>query len=197
MGQDTPTLAEIGDELIQLITETSESTGLSAAAIASVVVHTTGIKFNVQDGKLNITEDALKAMEWKMAYARAKCRALELPHKVSETTLAPICRSQVSSPKPAFVHPSERKPEAEPFNLIDAFFSVPWYAWIGGFVFILWVLAVTSPNAGNNTRASKPISAEDQLIKDAVTLQLRIERQEKEKQDKIEKEYLRQKREGR
>lgn len=140
MGESTPTPAETGEELIRLISETAETTGLDVAQIADAIRDATGIKFNIQDGKLNITEEALRAMDWKMAYARAKCRALELPHKVIEPTPTPIRRTPTS----AFIHPSERKPEPETFSLLEAIGGVPWYAWIGGFIFVLWILSHTS-----------------------------------------------------
>lgn len=74
------------------------------------------------------------------------------------------------------------------------FLDYYWW-WIVGFgIFCIGWSMIAASN-----QPSKPIyvSREDQLIKDAVTLQLRIERQEKEKQEKFDKEYARQKREGR
>jgi hypothetical protein len=246
MGQDTRTLAEIGEELIQLISETSAKTGLSVEQIANTVSRTTRIDFVLRDGKLNITEEALRAMELKMAYARAKCRALELRHIAIETETIPVGDTQASSsaasvsntandsigaaasiagyaipteseeqrirqryyksrghyrelhhpiwnelrsavgtsmfslPEMAsFIHGASVRdifahrvsingnirsstngipekvdqpcaPAAEPFNPIEAFFSIPWYAWVGGFCLIIWLLAMSTTGGDRN-----------------------------------------------
>src|SRR6478735_3494422 len=85
MGDGTPTPAEIGEELIQLISETATRTGLSVPHVAEIVRQTTHIHFKIENGRLNITEKALRAMEWKLAYARAKCRTLEQTRQTLES----------------------------------------------------------------------------------------------------------------
>lgn len=287
MGTKTP--AEIGEELIRLISETAAVTARSPASVANAISFTTGIDFEIRNGKLNITETALRALDLKMADARARCRELELPHKqvldaaampepepIREVAAPPsdplvqeahrvgyaipttveeqrirqkyyksrghyrelnhsvwndlrlatgtnmYSQNEVAN----FIHgasirevfayrlkttgnirsstngipgkgglPRKREIEPNPINLIDAFFSIPWYAWIGGFILIVWLLAKF--NVGAGTYQPPPLNAQDQLIKDAATLQLRIDRQERERQEKFEKEYERQRRQGR
>lgn len=81
-----PTEQEIGDELIELIISTSERTGLEPYWVAHAISDVTGVQFDIEGGKLNITEEALRAIDPQMTRARIKCEGLTLPH--------------VSAPKP-------------------------------------------------------------------------------------------------
>lgn len=229
MNQDTPTPEETGAELIQLINETVEATGMDAVELAQILSQTTGISFNILGGKLNITEDALKALDWKMAYARAKCKEIELAHKHSGQIAPKELKEQIVNAGyiiPSFLeeqdirkryyrsnghyrdrnnpiwndlraatgsrtfsleevasfvwgksvsdlfanrranggkvhvpvrtvpvkrtNPRELTPGLEPKSLVDTFFDIPGYVWIGGFIFFIWLLATISPPGDRN-----------------------------------------------
>lgn len=185
-GKSLPTAVEIGEDLIDLLTSTATRTGLQLEDVAWSVSDLTGVRFNVSDGKLNISEEALLNLGPQMLNARIHCEGLVRP--------------LVSPPKPIPNRSLQQTKPVRHHEVSDAGLADPklWMLGLGIVIASFAVLAFLLRNADPYVPPRpRPMSAEDKLIRDAVTLQRMIDADQKRINEKFKKEYERQERSGR